>query len=81
MNENERETGVVAWFNIERGYGFIRRDEGSPDAFAHYSQIVTEEEGIYRVLEKGARVEFEVNLTARDDGSEKLQAKNIKVIG
>jgi len=74
------EKGSISWFNVERGYGFIRRDEGGPDAFLHYSQIVTEEEGIYKTVDKGDRVEFEVQFTERDDGCKKLQARNVKVI-
>ncbi|MSZ39031.1 MAG: cold-shock protein, partial [Actinobacteria bacterium] len=32
-------TGVVKWFNNEKGYGFITPDEGGPDLFAHFSSI------------------------------------------
>jgi len=48
--------GTVKWFSKDRGYGFIERDGGG-DVFVHYSGI--EGQG-YRTLEKGQRVEFDV---------------------
>ncbi len=49
--------GRVKWFNNEKGYGFIEREEGE-DVFAHYSSIKSEEP--YKVLKKGDLVEFEI---------------------
>ena len=50
-----RETGTVKWFNNEKGYGFIEKDQGG-DIFVHYKSI----RGTgYRSLEEGQRVEFE----------------------
>jgi CspA family cold shock protein len=53
---SERETGVVKWFNNQKGYGFIARDAGG-DVFVHYSAITGEG---YRTLNEGDRVEFSV---------------------
>jgi CspA family cold shock protein len=50
----ERETGTVKWFNISKGYGFIRRDAGG-DVFVHRSAIQRKE---YLLLFEGERVEF-----------------------
>jgi CspA family cold shock protein len=33
------ETGIVKWFNLERGYGFIARDNGEGDVFVHISAV------------------------------------------
>ncbi|QVQ50277.1 cold-shock protein [Spiractinospora alimapuensis] len=49
--------GTVKWFNGEKGFGFISRDEGGPDVFVHYSNIVGTG---FRNLEENQRVEFDV---------------------
>ena len=49
-------TGTVKFFNAEKGYGFISREQGE-DVFVHYSNI--EGRG-YRSLEEGQKVEFDV---------------------
>jgi len=56
QNMSERLTGVVKWFNSQKGYGFIQPETG-PDVFVHYSAIVGEG---YRNLEEGERVEFSI---------------------
>lgn len=52
----EREQGTVKWFNNQKGYGFIAREDGS-DVFVHYSAITTDG---FRTLNEGERVEFSV---------------------
>ncbi len=52
----ERLTGVVKWFNAQKGYGFIAR-EGGPDVFVHYTAIVG---AGYRNLNEGDQVEFSI---------------------
>lgn len=49
-------TGIVKWFNPEKGFGFIAQD-GGPDVFVHFSAI---EGSGYRNLVENDRVEFEV---------------------
>ncbi|GGJ94633.1 cold shock domain-containing protein [Calditerricola satsumensis] len=48
--------GRVKWFNAEKGYGFIERDDGG-DVFVHYTAI--QEEG-FRTLEEGQLVQFDI---------------------
>jgi len=50
------ESGVVKWFNPEKGFGFIER-EGGDDVFVHFSDIVSDG---YRTLDEGEAVSFEV---------------------
>ena len=52
----QRITGVVKWFNAQKGFGFISR-EGAPDVFVHHSEI--QGEG-YRELNEGETVTFVV---------------------
>lgn len=60
--------GKVKWFNPEKGYGFIARDDG-PDVFVHYSAIQMEG---FKTLEEGQTVEFDVV-----EGARGLQAANV----
>jgi len=53
--------GRVKWFNQEKGYGFIEREEGG-DVFVHFSAI--QEEG-FRTLNEGQQVEFDIVEGAR----------------
>ena len=49
--------GTVKWFNDTKGYGFITPDDGSPDVFAHYSDIQAEG---FKTLTEGQKIEFEL---------------------
>ncbi|PKX93817.1 cold-shock protein [Aspergillus novofumigatus IBT 16806] len=53
---SERETGTVKWFNDEKGYGFISRENGE-DVFVHFRAI--QGHG-YASLKEGQRVTFTV---------------------
>jgi len=60
--------GTVKWFNPEKGYGFISRDDGE-DVFVHHTAIVSEG---FRSLDEGQRVEFEIT-----QGKKGPQAANV----
>ncbi len=63
-----REVGVVKWFNAAKGFGFIAR-EGQDDVFVHYSAIQSDG---FRKLVEGQQVEFSLEQT--DKG---LQASEV----
>ncbi|MFI6505495.1 cold-shock protein [Nonomuraea typhae] len=62
--------GTVKWFNAEKGFGFIAPDDGTPDVFAHFSNIVSQ--GGFRELFEGQKVTFDVT-----QGQKGPQAENI----
>ena len=64
-------TGTVKWFNNDKGYGFISRDDGE-DVFVHFRAIAGTG---YRSLEEGQQVEFDVT-----EGPKGLQAANVYVV-
>jgi len=49
------ETGIVKWFNAEKGFGFIMPDSGGKDLFAHFSEI---QGSGYKTLEENQRVSY-----------------------
>lgn len=53
---SEKCSGKVKWFNSQKGYGFIAKDQGG-DVFVHYSAV---QGNGFKNLAEGDRVEFEV---------------------
>jgi len=64
-------TGKVKWFNSEKGFGFIEREDGD-DVFVHFSAIQAEG---FKTLEEGQDVEFEIV-----EGNRGPQAANVSAI-
>ncbi len=64
----ERVVGTVKWFNNEKGFGFIAREDG-PDVFVHHTGI---QGSGFKSLEEGQKVTMEVK-----QGSKGPQAENV----
>lgn len=65
---SERIIGTVKWFNGDKGYGFIQREDG-PDVFVHFKAI---QSSGFRTLNEGQKVEFAV-----EQGPKGLQAADV----
>ena len=63
--------GKVKWFNNQKGYGFIAREDGSGDVFAHFSAIQSQG---FKSLAEGQRVSFDIT-----SGPKGKQASNIQI--
>ena len=64
-------TGKVKWFNADKGFGFIEREDGD-DVFVHFSAIQAEG---FKTLEEGQDVEFEIV-----EGDRGPQAANVTAL-
>ena len=62
-------TGIVKWFNADKGFGFITPDDGSKDVFVHFSAIAMDG---FKTLDEGMDVQFEVV-----EGAKGPQAANV----
>jgi CspA family cold shock protein len=63
--------GKVKWFNEQKGFGFISRDDGD-DVFVHFSEIVSDG---FKTLTENQEVSFEIK-----EGPKGLQASNVKAL-
>ena len=70
----EKAEGTVKFFNAMKGFGFIQRDDGQPDAFVHISAV--ERAGL-PTLNEGDRLAFELEVDRRG----KHAAVNLQPIG
>jgi CspA family cold shock protein len=61
----------VKFFNAEKGFGFISREDGD-DVFVHFSNI---QASGYKSLDEGQRVEFDIGPGRKGD-----EAQNVRVI-
>jgi CspA family cold shock protein len=64
-------TGIVKWFNVTKGFGFIQPDNGGKDVFVHISAV--EKAGLSN-LNEGAKVSYE-----EMDNRGKTSAENLRV--
>ncbi len=63
-------TGTVNWFNDDKGFGFIRPEDGSNDVFVHHSALDPSTGG---TLAEGAKVSYETE--ASDKGPRAVGVK------
>ncbi len=63
------EQGTVKWFNAEKGFGFIERENGD-DVFVHFSAIQSDG---FKSLDEGQKVSFDV-----EQGARGAQAANVQ---
>ena len=59
--------GTVKWFSSEKGFGFIKPEDGSEDVFVHHSEVSGED------LRDGEHIEFDVEQTPKG-----LSAVNVR---
>ena len=67
-----RTKGTVKWFNDEKGFGFITREDGEKDVFVHHTAINATG---FKSLKEGDKVEFEVV-----QGQKGPAAQNVTVV-
>lgn len=65
-------TGLVKWFNADKGFGFITPEDGSKDVFVHFSAIQSD---AFRTLYENQKVEFAI-----EQGAKGPSAVNVVVI-
>jgi len=68
----QTQTGIVKWFNNDKGFGFITPESGGKDLFVHHSDIVGTG---FKSLEENSRVSF-----VAAQGQKGPQAKEVEVI-
>jgi CspA family cold shock protein len=65
-------TGTVKFFNGDKGYGFIRPDDGTRDVFVHVSAVTSS--GL-STLNEGQRISFEVEPDKRGKGPKAINLR------
>ncbi len=67
-------TGIVKWFNGQKGFGFIQPDNGGNDVFVHISAV---ERAGMGGLDEGQKVSYEAKV---DQMRGKASAENLALV-
>jgi CspA family cold shock protein len=67
------QTGIVKWFNAQKGFGFIQPEAGGADVFVHISAV--ERAGL-RGLSEGQKISYEI---VTDSRSGKSSADHLQI--
>lgn len=67
-----KKTGIVSWYKKDKGYGFIKPDDGSKEVFFHYKEL---KKSNLETIESETKISF----TTKEENN-KIQACNIKVL-
>ena len=65
----DKQQGTVKFFNVEKGFGFIKHDDSNKETFVHVS-------GLNGEIKEGDKVEFELQ-----EGKKGMNAVNVIVVG
>jgi CspA family cold shock protein len=69
---SEVKYGVVLWFDVKKGYGFLAQENNEADIFCHFSDVNSEG---FKTLYKDQKVSYEVGLNKR--GQPKAVSVNV----
>ncbi|AXW88282.1 cold-shock protein [Lonsdalea britannica] len=69
---SDKMTGLVKWFNADKGFGFITPSNGSKDVFVHFSAIQGDN---FKTLYEGQKVEFSVENGAKGPSATNVVAE------
>ncbi|MEC7860110.1 MAG: cold-shock protein [Pseudomonadota bacterium] len=67
----EKVTGTVKWFNDDKGFGFVEREDG-PDVFVHHTSIQMEG---FKTLKEGQKVTMEVSQGEKGPQADSVSAE------
>ncbi|WPX99988.1 Cold shock domain-containing protein (plasmid) [Candidatus Megaera polyxenophila] len=67
------QTGVISWFNKDKGFGFIKPDDNSKDIFFHYKEL---KKINLETIEAKTKISFDT----KEDKSNRIYAFNLKLL-